>query len=423
MIPYSDRSIFLFKRLLLALLVLGLLSVGASSSAGAQGHLDEVVRLVERHFYAPKSLDDRWRQKVQEARRCASEAQNPERVHAIIKDLLATLHTSHTGLYLPSEPFYYFLASTFGPRMEGFQEVFPAKKVLMPDSGMLAASSPEGVFVQSVLEGGPAERSGIRVGDRILAVNGRHWNDLESFRQRKGRKVAVTIQRLFEGPAQVVEIVPRLVNPQDAFLEASRNSARVLERGGCRIAYYHIWAFTDDRIYEQFADFSREHLAGCQGLILDLRDGIGGGDSERQWLMVTRTPRVDFFDRKGRKSGTSGGGWGGPLVVLINERTRSGKELFAAALKKAGRAVLVGTRTAGAGTGGQAFFLSDGSILYLAVAGVRVEGENLEGRGVEPDVLVDRPIPYSQGRDPQYERAIDVMVEKLERCQGKVPER
>jgi carboxyl-terminal processing protease len=50
--------------------------------------------------------------------------------------------------------------------------------------------------------------------------------------------------------------------------------------------------------------------------------------------------------------------------------------------------------------------LRDGSLLMIAVADVQVDGERLEGIGVEPDLAVPRDLPYSAGRDPQLEAAL-----------------
>ena len=74
-------------------------------------------------------------------------------------------------------------------------------------------------------------------------------------------------------------------------------------------------------------------------------------------------------------------------------------------LKRQGVRV-VGARTAGALLAGRGFLLRDGSLLVLAVADVRVEGERLEGRGVVPDLAVPFRLPYAAGHDPQLEAAL-----------------
>jgi len=96
-------------------------------------------------------------------------------------------------------------------------------------------------------------------------------------------------------------------------------------------------------------------------------------------------------------------------VLLIDEGTTSGKEVFAHAFQRLARGPVVGTRSAGAVLGGSAFLMADGSLLYLAVLDVRVDGERLEGRGVTPEVEVPLRRPYAAGHDPQKERALEVL--------------
>jgi carboxyl-terminal processing protease len=83
------------------------------------------------------------------------------------------------------------------------------------------------------------------------------------------------------------------------------------------------------------------------------------------------------------------------------------------ALQKHRRAVIVGERSAGAVLAGQILPLSDGSLLYLAVQDILVDGERLEGAGVTPDVLVPPELPYAESRDPQLERALAVAAESV----------
>jgi carboxyl-terminal processing protease len=84
--------------------------------------------------------------------------------------------------------------------------------------------------------------------------------------------------------------------------------------------------------------------------------------------------------------------------------------MVARALQRSGRATLVGERTAGAVLGGSAFLLDDGAILYLAVRDVLVDGERLEGVGVQPDRIVPDDLRYAAGRDRQRDAAIEVAV-------------
>ena len=112
--------------------------------------------------------------------------------------------------------------------------------------------------------------------------------------------------------------------------------------------------------------------------------------------MSSSTRREQVFDSQ----------WRGALYILINGGTRSGKEAVSYALQRHRRAILVGTRTAGAAMGGRCFLLSDRSLLYMAVTDFRVDGERLEGVGVPPDVQVPDTLDYAAGADPQWDKAL-----------------
>jgi carboxyl-terminal processing protease len=105
--------------------------------------------------------------------------------------------------------------------------------------------------------------------------------------------------------------------------------------------------------------------------------------------------------------------WRKPVVMLVNNGSRSGKEILAYGFQKYKLGKVIGTKTAGAVVGGSPFLLKDGNLLYLAVIDVLVDGERLEGKGVIPDIEVPFPLEYAQGKDPQLEKAVEVLLEQL----------
>jgi len=102
----------------------------------------------------------------------------------------------------------------------------------------------------------------------------------------------------------------------------------------------------------------------------------------------------------------------GPLVVLVDGGTASASEIVAGALQDRGRAILVGEKTFGKGSIQSVFDLSDGSSVHVTSARWLTPDRHLiDKEGLTPDVEVtisdeDR----SQGRDPQLERAIEVLL-------------
>ena len=105
------------------------------------------------------------------------------------------------------------------------------------------------------------------------------------------------------------------------------------------------------------------------------------------------------------------------MVLLADDGSRSGKELLAHGFRTLGKGPVIGERTAGAVLSGQINALTDGSVLYLAVADVLVDGQRLEGVGVAPDIEVSFDTPYAAGADPQLTRAIAEAI-KLSRLLG-----
>jgi carboxyl-terminal processing protease len=184
-----------------------------------------------------------------------------------------------------------------------------------------------------------------------------------------------------------------------------RASARAIEHGGRKLGYVRIWSYARFRYQEALTEeLSEGRLKDAEGLVLDLRGGWGGAQPEYADLFLGGAPIMTFTNRKG-ETGFASFRWRRPFVVLVDQGTRSGKEVLAFGFQRRGIR-LIGTRTAGALLAGRGYLLSDASLLILAVLDVAVEGERLEGKGVTPDVEVGFHLPYAAGADPQLEAAL-----------------
>ena len=190
-------------------------------------------------------------------------------------------------------------------------------------------------------------------------------------------------------------------------MEAQARGTRLIRRDGATIAYVPLFSCAG----EPYAEALREAIGGklreARALVLDFRNGWGGCSPDFLNLFNGAVPALTSIGRDGKEQ-VFDLQWRGPLFVLINGGTRSGKELVSYSLKKHRRATLIGQRTAGAVVGGSCFLLSDRSLLYLAVADSRVDGERLEGVGVAPDVEVEDALPHAGGADPQLEKALEM---------------
>lgn len=183
--------------------------------------------------------------------------------------------------------------------------------------------------------------------------------------------------------------MPDALRPKERYLAALRASARVTELDGKHLAYAHVWSYAGEEVQETLAELLLDApLATADGLVLDLRDGLGGANPDALTLFAVDVPELEWHERD-RSVRRTPSAWRKPVALLIDEHTTSGKEILARAFQRAGRGPLVGARSAGAVVGGSAFLLGDGSLLYLALRDLTVDGERLEGVGVAPDVPVE----------------------------------
>ncbi len=353
----------------------------------------EVVSLVRERFFDRKRAEA-W---AGENARYAEEARDRHEFARATRQALQRLGASHTGFYTPDDPEYYGLLSIFrGPLKSGAVEVESIGVDIAP-----------GNFVRVVFAGSPAEKVGLQRGDKILLADGEAFHPVTSFRDRTGRAVTLTVQRRTDLPPREVAVNPRKIDPQREWLEAQTRGARIIAAGTKKVAYMPFFSAAGEPHEEAHREAIAGRFAGADALILDFRNGWGGANPNFLNLFNRTPPVLEMIDADGSRR-CYDPQWRKPLFILINGGSRSGKEVVAFAVKKQKLGTLVGQRSAGAVLGGTPFLLRDRSLLLLAAADVLVDGERLEGRGVEPDVEVTDRLPSAEGKDPQLEKALEL---------------
>lgn len=320
---------------------------------------------------------------------------------------LATLDATHTGRFTPDQIDYYELAEVFhrGLGRRRLQLFPPEGVVTYPGIGIAPRTVGEKTFVAYVYDGGPADRAGVLAGDEILAVDGKPYAPIASFQGKAGRSSSLEIRRAPDAPPLVIAVPVETIQPRDSLMNAIRESARIIEEDGRRIGYLRLWAFAFDGVEDLVMELlASAPLEGADGLVVDMRGRWGGAPADAADIFVGRAPRVELTERDG-DTHIANARWRKPVVGIIDEGSRSGMEILAHGLKRAG-VPLIGVRTAGAVVAGRAFLLADNSILEVAVLDVHVDGERLEGVGVLPDIEVRQEMPYAAGADPQLDRAV-----------------
>jgi carboxyl-terminal processing protease len=400
--------------------LLCLLLTASPPGAAVLEQLDTIVR---EHFYSTERLAEvGWPALVAKAR--TKLARTPADQDAIFEELVAGLKTSHTEYLARDRPEYWELASIFEDFLKEAPSrcapgEFPHVPVERESIGVLWRRVEKRWFILGVLDGGGAAKAGLHAGDEVLSAGGKPFHPITSFEGLADQPVKLTVRRAREASvaqnggnqAQPFEreVTPTRKSPRTEFREALDASARVITSGTARVGYVRVWSWAGDEMQSALRDAIVElNHQRLTGFILDLRDGWGGASPFF----------VDIFDPHppalvSRSRGAQPFGFDTqvrvPAVVLINAGSRSGKESVAYAVRKHHLATLVGANTAGAMLPGSPYCLKNHALLYLASATLTVDGEVLEGTGVAPDVAVPFEFRYADGKDPQLDKAVELL--------------
>lgn len=269
-----------------------------------------------------------------------------------------------------------------------------------------------------IIEGTPAQESGLRAGDLLYKVDGEEVQGLEltqvvsKVKGEEGTTVHLTIIREGESDYLEIDVVRRKV-------ESPTVNQKMLDNN---IGYIQITEF-DTVTLDQFT----EALAVCRGsgmkgLILDLRGNPGGNlntvcDIARE--ILPKGLIVYTEDKNGKRTEYTCDGTNQikePLVVLVDSGSASASEILAGAIKDYGIGTLVGTTTFGKGIVQRIISLSDGSAVKLTVSNYYTpNGNNIHKIGIAPDIeeKFDGEAYYNDGVDNQLNKAIEVMNGKL----------
>ncbi|PSB14237.1 peptidase S41 [filamentous cyanobacterium CCP1] len=392
-----------------------------SASQPAQiERFNQVWETINENFFDPAFNGVDWNAMRDRYAPLVSQANSSDETATLINQMLSELQTSHTRFYTPDEPEYYQILGIFAPRSSEFREelaeFFPEDPIEYTDIGIVTTAINGETFIRAILDGSPAAESGLQVGDRILSVENQPFHPFYSFEGKANQPVTVQIQRSADPASQqTIEVTPKQFDVTTMYLDAQAASIDVMERNGKKIGYIHIWSYAGDQ-YQQLLEEELLYgrLSEADGLVLDLREGWGGAPPTALNIYTARGPSITSILRDGRQF-TRYPYWNKPVVMLVNDRSRSAKEILAYGFQQYGIGQVVGETTAGAVVAGRPFLMRDGSVLYVAVTDVYVDGnERLEGVGVTPDVVVPFPVEYAQGADPQKERAIEVVLEQVQ---------
>ncbi|MBP6002826.1 MAG: S41 family peptidase [Pyrinomonadaceae bacterium] len=231
----------------------------------------------------------------------------------------------------------------------------------------------DGVYVQSVVPGTPADKAGLRYGDRFLSVEGKdakEWSSSEvskNVRGEKGTPVRIQIDRVGSKPIDV-ELVRGGVP-----LPSIRNYFMLSESVGYIGLTGGFQQTTGEELKSSIADLKKQ---GMKSLVLDLR-GNPGGILEQAVQVVSKfiPGGKTVVSVKGSRSSSTrelksyeGSFENFPLVVMINGGSASAAEIVAGAVQDYGRGLVIGNDSFGKGLVQRVFRLPFGNGLTLTTA-------------------------------------------------------
>ncbi len=327
--------------------------------------------------------------------------QGEEITYAALRGVIAALGDPHTGFLNPEQ------AERSRSDMEGQFEGIGAR---------VSEAEGGGVEIKYLFADQPAQKAGVRVGDVIVAVDGKDVTKMllddaiGLIRGPRNTKVVLTIRRGDE-PLQDISIVR-------ARIEIPAVESKALADG--KIAYIAL---------SEFSSIAPQRLAQAldaalstkpSGLVLDLRGNPGGLLDAAVRIGSYFVPEgnilIERFKDAPEKTYSRVGRYrlgDTPLVVLVDGGSASASEIVAGAIQDAGTGMLIGEMTYGKGSVQLPNALSDGSQLRVTIARwFTPKDREIHEIGLTPDIEVPSPTPedIEAGRDPQLDRAVEYLL-------------
>lgn len=252
----------------------------------------------------------------------------------------------------------------------------------------------EQLVIVAPLPSSPAEKAGLKPGDKIYKINNEETYNLTldeavgKIRGRKGTEVRLTISH--DGMEKIEEV---------KIIRASINVPTVVwEMESDEIAYLRVSYFNDNTWKEFDKAVKSMLLKSPKKLILDLRSNPGGYletavQVASEWVekgIIVSEKSSEGMETKHMTDGQHRLG-NMPTVVLVDDGTASGSEIVAGALQDYGLAKIVGVKTYGKGSVQDFKALPDGSAIKLTVAyWYTPNGRVIEKEGITPDVFLEK---------------------------------
>jgi len=404
-----NRKIKIFFKIVISIICLVAVSF-LSYEVGVYTGEKNILRtpppqIINQDLGAPEKLDfsifwEAWREAERNFLE-RSKINSQEMIYGAISGMIDSLGDPYTNFFKPEE------AREFEEQLSGkYQGV-----------GMIVGIKDEQLTIISPFEGSPAQRSGLKAGDKIIKIEDTYTKDIsiekavELIKGPEGTIVKLLIQRKsFEQPKEIEvkrEIIKiptlewKLIEGNIALIKIHQFN-QILNSEFKKAAFEILNSETDRIILD---------LRNNPGGYLEVAQDIAGWFLERGKIVVWE----DKGEEKERESYKSKGPAtfaSFPMVVLINQGSASGAEILAGALRDQRGIKLIGETSFGKGSVQKPIILSDDSYLKVTIARwLTPDGVSIDEKGLEPDIVVEIPEDLVEGeeKDLQLEKAIEII--------------
>jgi len=324
-------------------------------------------------------------------------------VYGAVKGLVNSLNDPYSVFMDPGE------TEEFGEDISGSFEGIGAE--LGMKEGILTIISP--------IDGMPAEKAGLRAGDKIFKINGELASEItideavKRIRGPKGTEVTLTIVRNGEEKTQDLTIKRDTIELKSVIYEKKEGE----------IAYVRITKFSEDTSKEFNREVTKLIADGNRGLILDLRNDPGGYLHVAVEVASKFIPKGEVVvweqGREGEKNSYKA--IGGdilsemPIVVLINEGSASASEILAGVLRDIKGVKIIGEQSFGKGSVQELLTLNDGSSMRITIAKwLTPNGTSIHDVGLKPDIEVEiTEENINNQQDSQLEKALEEIKNQM----------
>lgn len=289
----------------------------------------------------------------------------------------------------------------------------------------------ETLTIVAPLKNTPAERAGLKSGDKIIKINNESTSGLsvdqavKKIRGERGTEVILAIFReSFDKPREF-KIIRDIIQVPTLDWKLINKEGNDAFNGN--IIYAQLYNFYEKSPVLFYQMAMQSMIKNPKGIILDLRNNPGGyleaSTNIASWFLnrgdLIVSEKFQSGDNQEFKSENTGIYKDTPVVVLINEGSASASEILAGALRDNRNIKLVGVKSFGKGSVQELNQLKDKSQIKITIAHwLTPKGHLIDGNGLMPDYEIKISEQDAKDKkDPQFSKALEIMNSEISKSE------